>query len=220
MSRDDKFPETSTVEQTESIIRNSLPAEKKDGLFRKGMSRRFFLGQISLAAATFAAGCTPVRILIKSYPKKFDKEDQLVDIILRAFVLTVIPGAPVDDENLTRIYSDTFYPFHKYCGFFVSDLSDRSKNLFGNDKFDQLSLKQRTAVIEDGLGADGTTARLYRGAILMAQISFYGGIYDDAKGCPLIDFQGANAGFEEEEMYYPNSSAWLAQEITRNGNYL
>jgi len=219
MRTKEKYLETN-LEETEEMSRDSLTRQKTNSLFQKGISRRFFLGQVAAASATFVASCTPVRILIKSYPKKFDKEDQLVDIILRAFVLTVIPGAPVDDENLTRIYSDTFYPFHKYCGFFVSDLSDRSKNLFGNEKFDQLSLKQRTAVIEDGLGADGTTARLYRGAILMAQISFYGGIYDDDEGCPLIDFQGANGGFEKEEMCYPNSSSWLAKEITKNGNYL
>lgn len=220
MTTKDKYIETNLEEQTEDMNRDSLTSPKNKGSFQKEISRRFFLGQIAAASATFVAGCTPVRILLKSYPKKFDKENQLVDTMLRAFVVTIIPGAPVDDENLTKIYSDTFYPFHKYCGFFVSDLSDRSKNQFGNEKFDQLSLEQRTAVIEDGLGADGTTARLYRGAILMAQISFYGGIYDDEKGCPLIEFEGSNEGFEKEEMCYSDSSSGLAQEISKNGNYL
>lgn len=219
MTNTDKYLETKLEEQTEDMNRDFLTSLKTNGLFQKGISRRFFLGQVAAASAAFVAGCTPVRVLLKSYPQKFDKERQLIDTILRSFVVAVIPEATLDDENLTRIYSDTFYPFHKYCGFFVSDLSDRSKNLFGNEKFDQLSLKHRTAVIEDGLQADGTTARLYRGAILMAQISFYGGIYDDEKGCPLIEFEGTNQGFDQEEMCYVNSSAFLASEVTTDGNY-
>jgi len=148
-----------------------------------------------------------------------DSDEKLIDSILRAFVVTVIPGAPIDDPHLTRMYSDEFYPFHSYRGFFVSDLCRRGEDLYGTERFDQLSLEQRTKVVQDGLDADATTSRLYRGAIFMAQVSVYGSIYDDENGCSLIDFHGANSGFTPEEMCYRDNSPFLAGEITQDGNY-
>lgn len=183
------------------------------------ISRLDFLKQISLLMGFVAVGCSPVRILLKSYPKKFDADAELVDRILRAFVLTVVPGAEARDPNLTRIYKDEFYPFHSYCGFFASDLSSRGENLFGEHRFDRLSLEQRTRVIEDALEADATVVRLYRGAIFMAQVSVFAGIYDDDKGCSLIDFHGSNSGFTTDEMCYPDCSPLLAHETTSDGNY-
>ncbi|MGH7455398.1 MAG: hypothetical protein ACRENG_28855, partial [bacterium] len=166
-----------------------------------------------------ATGCSPVRILLKAYPEKFDQDKQLVEKTLRAFVLTVVPGASLDDPNLIRIYSDDYYPFCRYCGFFVFDLAKRSAKLYGDERFDQFVLAQRTAVIETGLRADASVARLYRAAVFMAQVSFYGGIYEDEKGCPLIDFHGTQSAFGDEKMFYPQCTALLAREITRDGNY-
>jgi hypothetical protein len=182
------------------------------------VSRLSFLKQISVILGIAVSGCSPLRILLKDYPRKFDDDPGLRESTLRSFVTTVIPGAAIDEPDLVRIYGDSYYPFHPYCGFFVSDLSRRSSDLFGTDEFSRLPPEQRTAVIEDGLDADATIARLYRGAVLMAQASYFGGIYGDAKGCPLIDFHGANRGFTEREMYYPNASAFLASEATVDGN--
>jgi hypothetical protein len=192
--------------------------EENTFLTRK-VSRMHFVKQVSMLAGALFVGCSPVRILLKGYPKKFDTNEELSDSLLRAFVATVIPGAPLNELNLTRMYSDEYYPFHSYCGFFVSDLADRSKALYGNDRFDQLTLRQRTKVIEDGLDANATTARLYTAAIYMAQASFYGGIYDDEKGCPFIDYHGGNSAFITDEMYYPDNSMFLAKQATKDGNY-
>lgn len=175
---------------------------------------------MALFSGVVIAGCSPIRILLKDYPKKFDRNAELKDTTLRAFVATVIPGARDDDPNLARIYTDDYYPFHSYCAFFVSDLSRRSAELYGSERFDLLSRDQRTHVIDNGLQADATITRLYEGAILMAQVSFYGGIYDDDEGCPLIDFHGTNSGFTAEEMCYPDSSLHLAREETNGGNYI
>ncbi len=186
--------------------------------FDRRVSRLSFLKQVSVILGLALSGCSPLRILFKDYPRKFDDDPGLRESTFRSFVATVIPGAAIDEPDLVRIYADPFYPFHPYCGFFASDLSRRSSDLFGTDEFNRLSPEQRTAVIENGLDADATVARLYRGAILMAQASYFGGIYDDAKGCPLIDFHGSNPGFTERQMFYPNASAFLANEATINGN--
>ncbi|HYQ87093.1 MAG TPA: hypothetical protein VES59_07625 [Bacteroidota bacterium] len=186
--------------------------------FDQRVSRLSFLKQVSVILGLAVSGCSPLRILFKDYPRKFDDDLGLRESALRSFVTTVIPDAAPDEPDLVRIYGDPFYRFHPYCAFFVSDLSRRSSDLFGTEEFNRLAPEQRTAVIENGLDADATIARLYRGAILMAQASYFGGIYDDVKGCPQIDFHGSNPGFTERQMYYPNASVFLASETTIDGN--
>ena len=183
------------------------------------VSRKEFLKQLSIASAFLFAACSPVRILLKAYSEKFKADAELCERIMRAFVTTIIPGAPVDDPDLVRIYFDEYYPFHQYCAFFVADLSRRCKELFEEENFDGLPLAQRAQVIRQGLAADATVSRLYRGAILMAQVSFYAGVYNDGKGCDLIEFHGANFGFAPDEMYYPNNASMISHAATTNGNY-
>ena len=187
-------------------------------LFDRRVSRLSFLKQVSVILGLALPGCSPLRILLKDYPRKFGNDPGLRESTLRSFVTAVIPGAAIDEPDLVRIYSDPFYPFQPYCAFFASDLSRRSSDLFATDEFNRLAPGQRTSVIENGLEADDTVARLYRGAILMAQVSYFGGIYDDEKGCPLIDFHGSNPGFTDAQMFYPNASVFLANEATMNGN--
>lgn len=183
------------------------------------ISRADFLKRLGLLTGVALVGCSPMEILFKAYPKKFDDDTALVDRMLRTFVVTVLPGAPIDDEHLVRIFTDSYYPFYQHCGFFVSQLAQRSEDQFGTERFDLLTLEQRTCVVQDGLQADETVRRLFRAAIFMAQISFYAGIYDDERGCQLIDFEGSNNGFTPDEMYYANNQAYLARELTGNGNY-
>ena len=195
--------------------------ETISGSRRRGrtLSRLDFLKQIGIFSGAVLVGCSPIRILLKDYPNRYDRDEGLRTAILRAFVTTVIPGAPPDDPDLVRMFDDEYYPFHAYCGYFVSDLNDRSANRYDGTPFDALAPDLRREIIQQGLDADATTARLYRGAVLMAQASFYGGIYDDEKGCPLIDFHGTNNGFTPEEMCYANCRPLLAREATLTGNY-
>ena len=66
------------------------------------MGRREALSRMGLlSTALLAAGCTPMQIVLRLYPEEFD-ESQYRDNILRAFVLTVIPGAAQSDPNLIR----------------------------------------------------------------------------------------------------------------------
>lgn len=185
----------------------------------RGMSRKTFLLQAGLLVGACLAGCTPARILLHAFPSKFENDPTLIDEYLRAFVLTVIPGAPPDDPNLVRIYTDEYYPFAPRCGFFVSDLATRSREICGREAFPSLTLASRSSVVRSGLGGDAIVSRLYQAAIYMAQVSFYGSIYDDARGCPLIDVPGTETYVAPEELTYADAPAILARELTTDGNF-
>ena len=174
----------------------------------------------SVTSSSFspAAVMTAVRMLFDLYPREIRKDLELQDHILSAFVLTVIPGADARDPDLVRMYHDTDYPFYPYTGFFVYDLMRRSLRTYGTSVFDQLSSPERTSLLQDALSSNDTTSRLYRGAMLMAQVSYYAGIYDPDKGCFLIDFPGRNAGFSLSELASKNVEAALGDEMTVDGN--
>lgn len=190
------------------------------GFFTQRVSRLEFLKQLCIGSGVLLAGCTPMKIVLGAFPDEFKRDTELRERILRAFVTAVIPGASEDDPQLVRMFTDEYYPFHEYCAFFVADLSSRSNRLFGDRHFDNLSLQERTQVIRDGLSDDVMIVRLYRGAIFLSQVSFYAGIYDDEKGCPLIDFHGTNFGFTDEVMYYAETTRFLAPAATATGNYV
>jgi hypothetical protein len=200
-----------------SITSTSSSAQAPDLLARK-ISRADFLKQLFLLSGAALTACTPLRVALKTYPDRFDADGELREKLLHAFVATVIPGVALDAAKSTRMLADDFYAFHSYCGFFAADLAQRSARLYHHDRFDQLAIEQRTDVIQSGLQADATTARLYQAAIYMTQLSFYASIYDDKAGCVLIDFHGVNAGFPSTEMYYTNSAIPLAHETTSDGN--
>ncbi|HXX63848.1 MAG TPA: hypothetical protein VEO56_08630 [Bacteroidota bacterium] len=158
------------------------------------------------------------RMIFKLYPRRYSTDRTLADQVLRAFVLTVIPGADHDDPDLVRMYFDRDYPFYPYTAFLVFDLVRRSKRICAGSTFAELGREERTLVIEKALAANDTVARLYRGAMLMAQVSYYAGIYDPEKGCPLIDFPGMNAGFSRQEISYPNPAQYLPHQMSLDGN--
>lgn len=182
------------------------------------ISRLDFLKRITFSFGILATSCTPVKILLNTHDDKYDEDKNLKSKILAAFVTAIVPGSDPDDEENYKIFCDDYYPFHKYCGFFVSDLCNKSKKLFGTESFYDLSLEQRTEVVQAGLEDDSTTARLYTAAIFISQVSVYCSIYNDEKGCSLIDYSGAY-GFMDAEMYYSEQSKFLAMEMTSTGNY-
>jgi hypothetical protein len=183
------------------------------------VTRRAALRQLGVLLAGIGAACTPARILLKAYPQEFEENPEAADRALRAFVGTVIPGAPMDDPNLVRVYHAPFFRFAPYAFYFVADLYQRAANMFGVERFDALGVTERTRVIEAGLDADSTTRKLYTGAIFLAQISFYAGVFDDDSGCPLIDFEGRYRLRPLAELRYPNPGEYLAGERTLDGNF-
>src|SRR3990172_2165184 len=181
------------------------------------IDRRTALKRLSILAAGYAsAACTPARILLHCYPDDLARQPLLTEQVLRAFVITVIPGAPPDDPSLIRAYYDTYYPLARYRDFLVADLCERSRDPFRIERFDRLSPNQRTAVIHSGLDQGGTTARLYNGAIFLAQIAVFGGIYDDERGCPLIGFEGRYRGLDA--VSYPDPERFLPRSSSADGH--
>jgi hypothetical protein len=150
------------------------------------------------------------------YPEDLDRTDA-GDRILAAFGRTVIPGAPADDASLFRALKDPALPFHRYAGFFAADLDERARRGFRRG-FAQLGSEERTAVVRGALGADGTTARLYEGAIFLTQIAYFSGIYDADRGCPLIDFDGAYRFRGLEATTFPDPDRFLARSVSLDGN--
>ncbi len=183
-------------------------------LTRRAAVRRLAILGVGVAAA----GCTPLRVVLHAYAKEFDADAELVDAVLRAFVLTVIPGVAADDPNLVRAYYDTTYPLAKYRSFLAADLCRRSARRFGTKRFDGLAVEQRTTVVEEALAGDGTSEKLYGGAIFLAQVAIYAGIYDDERGAPLIGFEGRYRFRGVAATTYPVPERFLAREITLDGN--
>lgn len=174
------------------------------------------LGMLACGAAF--AGCDTLRVAFRAYPREFDLRPDLSETVMKAFVSTIVPGAPIDDPNLARVYFDEDYPFAPYTAFLASDLCDRSAARFGVDHFDRLSEPERTQIVRIALREGGTTGRLYTGAVYLAQISFYAGIYDDEAGCELIDFPGRNHGPSEGRLSYPDPQSYLAPAATDGGS--
>lgn len=182
------------------------------------MTRRQALAAFGVLGVGALVGCTPLKVGLRIYPEEFNSQPDLADSVLRSFVETVIPGASSRDETLVQVYYDEYYPFANYRNYFCADLCKRAQKKYGENRFDRLSPEQRTHVVQDGLNADRITARLYNGAIFLAQISFYAGIYDDKAGCRLIGYEGRNWGVPLEDQTYPNPEQYLASPMTANGN--
>jgi hypothetical protein len=182
------------------------------------LSRRAALARLAGISAGLAVGCTPVRFALRAYPSSFDQDHDVRDPVLRAFVRAVVPGANPADPNLTRAFSDRFFPFHKYQSFFAADLCRRSERRFREPRFNRLDHLEQAAVIRDGLAGDAVARRLYAGAIFLAQVSVLGGIYAEDAAVPLIGFEGAYQFRGLEALTYPESGRYLARSITQDGN--
>ncbi len=174
----------------------------------------------ALRAASFTPGSviSAVRMLLYLYPAKFRRDTVLQEHTLRAFVVTVIPGAEREDPDLVRMYYDTDYPFYPYTGYLVFDIETRTARRHPGTSFGELPPGERTAILSEALASDDTTSRLFKGAMLMAQVSYFAGIYDPGKGCPLIEFPGRNAGFTPEEISLPDAGDYLGEPATADGN--
>ena len=179
--------------------------------------RRAALRSLSLVALGAVAACTPLRIVLDRHPRILDEDASLEDRVVRAFLVTVIPGVDADAPDAIRPFHDRAYPFARYAKFLAGDLCRRAAAR--GDSFEHLPRDQRVAVIQEGLAADGTTRKLYAGAIYLAQVATYAGIYDDRAGCPLIGFEGGYHVRPLAEITYPDQDRFLSVSLTCAGNY-
>jgi len=182
-----------------------------------GLNRREALRRMGLAAAALLTGCTPLRMTLGLYPGHFKDNPGEAARALELFLGTVVPGAD-PGAGLSRVFFDRDYPLHDWAAFLAQDLCDRCATLHGTSWFAEEGPGRRAAVIRSGLAAADPLPRLYRGAILLAQVAAYASIYDDEAGCPAIDFPGANYGFDPAETSYPDPERFRTREITAAGS--
>ena len=74
-------------------------------------------------------------------------------------------------------------------------------------------------MIRDGLTADPTTRKLYSSAVVLAEVAFYAGIYDDQKGCELIGFDGCYRWRSLTDITHRNPERFVPEAATADGNY-
>jgi len=172
-------------------------------------------GRLRAASFTPPSIVSALRMLLYLYPPEYRRDRALQERVLRAFVLTVIPGADPAEPDLVRMYYDEHYPFFPYTGYLVYALERRGKRQGG---FVRLTPAGRTQAVLGALASDDTTSRLFKGAILMAQVSYFAGIYHPERGCPLIEFPGKNGGFTPEELSLPGAGEYLGAGTTPDGN--
>jgi hypothetical protein len=190
-------------------------AEANPGAWSQAVNRRDALKSMSVLALGALVGCTPLRLALRT-DHISDVDD--ADEILRAFVTTVVPLADPAEPELTRAFYDPEFGFPRCSGFFVKDLRDRAKDRFGGIPFTALSADQRAEIVRDGLDAGGLRSRVYTGAVFLSQVSFYAGIYDDRRGCPAIDFDGRNRGFDDDDLTYPEPDRFFGAQLSADGN--
>jgi hypothetical protein len=183
------------------------------------VSRRAALRQLALLGAGLLAGCAPMRVVFRALPESLGSEPGADRLVLQAFVTTVVPGVDPADPHLIHHFSDEFYTFAPFREYFSEDLRYRSQRRF-RTTFDSASPAQRTTVIQEGLQEQvPATQKLYTGAVFLTQLAIYGAIYDDARGCPLIGFEGPYRFHGLPATSYPDPESFLARPATRDGNY-
>lgn len=183
----------------------------------RSVPRREALRVLGTGLVALASACTPARLVLGAYPRDFHADDALVDGELRAFALTVVPGAVPLDPDLIRVLGDPFYGFRRFRRFFASDLCRRAESRQAT-RFSALPPGERTAVVRDGLAAGGVAGRLYAAAVFLVQVALYGGIWDAHSRAPLAGFDGTRQLAPAGELTYPDAAAYLARPATLDGN--
>ena len=182
------------------------------------LSRRAALASVAAFAAGIAAGCAPVRYGLRLYPAAFDDQDTC-DRVLRAFVLTAVPGALGSPRSsIARCFEDDLFPFRAYRKSFAADLCRRAGKRFGEPRFDRLDRREQVEIVREGLRADTITRKLYAGAVFLAQVAVLGGIYADDAAVPAFDFEGEYLPHDPEDLTYPGPGRFLARGTTLDGN--
>ncbi|HSR14109.1 MAG TPA: hypothetical protein VLL51_00045 [Gemmatimonadales bacterium] len=181
------------------------------------ISRRDALARMGAVAAAIASACTPARLALGTTPGGFD-DPATGEQALRAFVLTVVPGADPSSRSLTQCFSDELFPFRRYRAVFVADLSRRARSRYGQSSFERLRPHERREVVRDGLHGGWITGRLYAGAVFLAQLAVLGGIYAANAAVPQLGFDGEYRWEGLENVTWPEPARYLAVTRTSDGN--
>jgi hypothetical protein len=171
-----------------------------------------------LAATTAAlAGCQPVRIGLQAYPAEFKSDAAGIrEATLEAFVGVVVPGSSCAPATV-RLMLDPWYGFAPYAGYFASELHRLAMQRL-RQPFAGLRPQEQRTLVAEGLSAGGLTARLFTGAVFLAQVTTLAGVHDDATGSPLLQFPGAQDSSEAGPQQCAGSVAFRVLALTHDGN--
>jgi hypothetical protein len=180
-------------------------------------SRRRALTVLLATATTGLVGCPPLRIGLQAYPDEFKSDAAGTrGATLEAFVSVVVPGSSCAPATV-RLMLDSWYGFAPYAGYFASELHRLAMRRHGQP-FAALRPQEQHGIITEGLEAGGLTARLYTGAVFLAQVTTLAGVHDDAIGSPLLQFPGATGNSEAEPRQCAGSDAFRVLALTHDGN--
>lgn len=181
------------------------------------MTRREALQRCGAALAAVAvSGCAPTFLARALYPEADALDSATIDRALVAFISTVIPGAE-NPVAIVRLFADPALRIAPYRAVLVADLTRRARALHARD-FEHLTEAQRTQVVRDGLEGGAVAGKLYTGAVFLAQVVFFSGLWHPRGECPLIGFEGAYRYQGPEALTYPDPENFLAAAITADGN--
>ena len=180
-------------------------------------SRRYTLQVLLATAAAGLAGCTQMRIGLGAYPKEFKSDAAGRRVAtLEAFASVVAPGqTPV--AACIRMMLDPWYGFAAYAGYFTSELNRVAQRRYGRS-FPGLRPEEQHAIVAAGLAGGGVTARLYTGAVFLAQVASLAGVHDDAAGSPVLQFPGATGMLHAQTGHHPDAAAFRASPVSFDGN--
>ena len=114
---------------------------------------------------------------------------------------TVIPntdGPGAAEAGAATVMADPFYGMNPYISEVVSDIDAACYWLFFNfDDFKNVSLAERTAILEERLD-ESLYSDAYEGMILLAKLAFFGGVINTV-GYTYMGYPGPTTG------YYPGT---------------
>lgn len=173
-----------------SLSVRSRPAE------RETLDRRRLIALLAVATAGLAApGCIPLDRLLSRYRSMLGDDPELETSIYRGLVDAVVPGldaGTLDSPNLTRVFFDEDLPFAPYHLDLSAHLCKSARRHFDDWRFDELNPAERRQVVRLGLNGGRLVGRLYAAGVFITQVATYAGIYDDDRGCAMIEYPGRN----------------------------
>jgi len=185
---------------------------------RAVISRREALGRMGMVLAGLAVtGCAPRFVTNALYPEAAKLDDATTDRVLKDFVATVLPGFE-HPERIAVLFADESLRFAPFRRAFAADLMRRTQELTGAPSFDVLRPADRERVIRDGLEARGPASRLYNGGVLLAQVAWVAGLWNESGSCPAIGFEGTHEFRGYDEQRHPDPESFLPLATTTDGN--
>jgi hypothetical protein len=163
-----------------------------------------------------ATACAPSFLARSLYPESAVLDESTIDATLRSFVLTVLPGVE-DAGAVARTFADPTLRFAPFRAALVADLTRRAIAR-GACGFARLDAAARQDVIREGLEGGAVAGRLYNGGVFLAQVAYFGGLWNEISACPAIGFEGPYVFRGVEAYTWPDPDRFLPASRTRDGN--